>query len=174
VAERKRTNRGKDWPFITALGPKLLRDDDPSGCLHIFDAETLRNAVVIHPPSAWMQDARPTLRAALEKDSQLGPALHAEQVFWHQLDACRIRLYEKALRPYVSAVRKAFARREMPLAESHAIRLECTKRHLLTSPVLSYGLEQLVDDARVETARLVHSGLMGWLPNARGHFIGIQ
>jgi len=63
----KRTNRDKDWPFITALGLKLLRNDDPRGCLHIFDAETLRNAVVIHPPSAWMQDARPTLRAALEK-----------------------------------------------------------------------------------------------------------
>lgn len=36
VAEMKRTDRPKDWPFATALGVKLLEDGDSRGWLHIF------------------------------------------------------------------------------------------------------------------------------------------
>jgi hypothetical protein len=35
VAEMKRTNRGKDWPFITALGAQMLEGQDARGWLHI-------------------------------------------------------------------------------------------------------------------------------------------
>ena len=42
VAEMKRTDRPKDWPFATALGVKLLEDGDSRGWLHIFDVATLR------------------------------------------------------------------------------------------------------------------------------------
>ena len=174
VAEMKRTNREKDWPYITALGIKLLKAGDPRGVLHLYNAATLMKNVQSHPPAAWMLAARPALRLAGERDERLADAIHAETVFWHRLDACRIRLYERALRPYVSAVRKAIARRPLTLAESHDIRIECASRCLLPSPITAHGFEQLVADAREATARLVHPSLMEWLPNGPSHFIGIR
>lgn len=174
VAEMKRTNREKDWPYITALGIKLLKAGDPRGVLHIYNAETLAQSVQERPPAAWMLAARPALRLAGESDERLAEALHAETVFWHRLDACRIRLYEHALRPYVSAVRKTIARRPMTLTESHDIRIECASRFLLQSPIAAHGFAQLVADAREATARLVHPALLEWLPNGLAHFIGIQ
>jgi len=174
VAEMKRTNREKDWPCITALGVKLLKMGDRRGCLHLYDSATLGNAVRSEPPPEWMQEARPSLRLACAGDSRLEAALHAETVFWHRLDACRIRLYERALRPYVSAVRRAIARRPLSVEESHTVRLECAERSLARSPVAAYGFDQLIEDAREATAEFVHPSLMEWLPNGLSHFIGIR
>jgi hypothetical protein len=173
VAEMKRTNREKDWPYITALGIKLLKADDPRGVLHLYQTKPLTDAVRARPPAPWMLDARPALRLACDGDDRLAGAIHAETVFWHRLDACRIALYERALRPYVSAVRRAIARRPITLAESHDIRIECATRCLLQSPIAAHGFEQLVADARAATARLVHPSLMEWLPNGLQHFIGV-
>ena len=173
VAEMKRTNREKDWPYITALGIKLLKAGDPRGVLHLYNAETLAQNVRQRPPAAWMLAARPALRLACEGDERLADAIHAETVFWHRLDACRIQIYERALRPYVSAVRKAIARRPITLVESHDIRMECAARCLPPSPIAAHGFGQLVADAREATARLVHPSLMEWLPNGLSHFIGI-
>jgi hypothetical protein len=174
VAEMKRTNRGKDWPFITALGIKLLKANDLRGCLHLYDAQTLSREVGNLTIPDWMLNARPALQLARSKDERLEGALHAEMVFWHRLDACRISHYERALRPYVSAVRRAIARRPLPLLESHEVRLECAEKYLPVSPIASYGFVQLVADAREATAKLVHPSLMEWLPNGLAHFIGIQ
>lgn len=174
VAEMKRTNRGKDWPYITALGVKLLKMEDRRGLLHLYDAATLVNAVRTEPPPEWMLEARPTLRLAAAGDGRLEATLHGEMVFWHLLDACRIRLYERALRPYVSAVRRAVARRPLSVEESHAVRLECAERSLARSPVAAHGFGQLVEDARAATAAFVHPSLMEWLPNGLSHFIGMR
>ena len=174
VAEMKRTNRGKDWPYITALGIKLLREGDKRGCLHIFDASALRIAVAEHVPTEAMRDLRPALRAALAGDHRLEAALHAEQVFWQQLDACRIRLYEKAIRPYVSAVRSAIGRRAVSLEESHHIRVECASAKLPPSPIASYGFDRLVEEAREATFSLINPALREWLPNAARHFTGME
>jgi hypothetical protein len=174
VAEMKRTNRSKDWPFITALGIKLIKEGDSRGCLHIFDAAALSAAVLDHPPSDGMLELRPALRAALAGDPRLEAAIHAEQVFWQQLDSCRIRLYERALRPYVSAVHRAIGRRDISLEESHRIRVACATAELLPSPVASHGFARLVGDAREATASLIHPALMEWLPNAIGHFTGME
>ena len=174
VAEMKLTNREKDWPYITALGIKLLAMDDPRGLLHIYDPAVLIQSVRKYPPASWMLEARPSLRLAIKADPLLEGALHAETVFWHKLDACRIQLYERALRPYVSAVRKAQARRTLTLAESHEIRIACAWESLAPSPIASYGFAQLVTDARESAGRLLHPSLMSWLPNGLSHFIGIQ
>lgn len=174
VAEMKRTNRGKDWPYITALGVKMLKGGDPRGVLHLYEKDALTDAVRKALPAAWMLEARPALRLSLTGDDRLEAALHAETVFWHRLDACRIVLYERALRPYVSAVRRAIARREMTLAESHAIRMECAGSCLHPTPVSAHGFHQLIADAREATAKLVHPDLMEWLPNGLDHFIGMQ
>ena len=174
VAEMKRTNREKDWPFITALGVKLLNMGDARGVLHLYEVEALRAAVQDCLPAPWMLEARPALRLAADGGDILEGAIHAETVFWHKLDACRIRIYERALRPYMSAVRRAIARRPISLAESHALRLECAERCLVPLPIAAHGFEKLVEEARAATERLVHPSLMQWLPNGLIHFIGIS
>lgn len=173
VAEMKRTSRAKDWPYITALGLRLLAEGDPRGCLHVFEAEALRQAVRHFDLSDGLRAARPALVLAESGDPRLEAALHAEQVFWQQLDTCRIRVYEKHLRPYVREVRKAVAGRPLGLAESHSLRVECAQRSLEPSPLRAHGFEQLVEDAHAGTARLVHPSLMEWLPNGLLHFTGI-
>lgn len=173
VAEMKLTNREKDWPFVTALGIKMLKANDVRGCLHLYSPDALTNAVRSHEIPPWMLDARPALRLALQGDERLEGALHAETVFWHQLDACRIRLYERPLRAYVNAVRKTLGKATVSLAESHNIRLGCAESHLPPSPMRAHGLARLVADAREATARLVHPSLMDWLPDGMIHFIGV-
>src|SRR5207253_2178642 len=41
VAEMKRTDRDKDWPFITSLGTEMLRERDPRGWLHLYDSDLI-------------------------------------------------------------------------------------------------------------------------------------
>ncbi len=41
VVEMKRTNRDKDWAFITALGARMVEAEDDRGWLHLFNAEAL-------------------------------------------------------------------------------------------------------------------------------------
>src|SRR2546425_389660 len=41
VAEMKRTNRDKDWAFVTVLGARMIEVDDERGWLHIFNPDTL-------------------------------------------------------------------------------------------------------------------------------------
>ena len=49
VAEMKRTNRLKDWPFATALGTHVLLEGDPRGWLHIFDEQILLDMAQNNP-----------------------------------------------------------------------------------------------------------------------------
>ena len=164
VAAMKRTNRGKDWPFITALGIKMLKAGLPEGWLHLYDASVIRDHLTRSAPPDDVAERRPALRLALAADDRFEAAIHAEEVFWHRLDACRIHLYEQALRPYVSAVRRATARRALTVRESHALRFECADRTLAPDPMREYGASRLLEDARAATARLVHPSLMQWLP----------
>ena len=171
VAEMKRTDRSKDWPFITGLGIKMLKAGRAEGWLHLFDAEVIKQNLSAFPLPEEIVEQRPVLALALAGDERLGAALYAEEAFWHQLDACRIRIYERALRPYVSAVRKLTARRALSLPESHALRIECAARHLAPEPVHAHGIERLIAETREAAAQLVHPGLLEWLPDVRGHFI---
>jgi hypothetical protein len=173
VAEMKRTNREKDWPYITALGLKLLNAGDSRGLLHIYDAETLLAHIRSYAVTSAIADARPSLTLATKRDTRLADVLHAETVFWHLLDACRIKIYERALRPYVNAVRKASKGKIFTLADSHEIRLQCAEQHLNPTPISNYGFAQLVADAVEATGRRVHPSLMEWLPNGLNHFIDL-
>ena len=171
VAAMKRTNRAKDWPFITALGIKLLDAGRSDGWLHLFDAGVIRDNVTRRPPAADLVARRPLLQLALDGNERLEAALHAEEMLWHRLDACRIRIYERALRPYVSAVRRATARRALDLRESHLLRVECAEQYLTPEPVREYGAERLADEARAAVEALIHPSLMQWLPDLSGRVI---
>lgn len=173
VADMKRTNRDKDWPFISALGAQMVRLGDTRGWLHIFELATI-NALLKEelrcPPE--MAARRPALRFALERNSRANAALLAERLFWEQLDAVRIRIYERALRPYAVAVRRSLIPEEAPLDESHRIRIRCAEEQLVASPLVAYGIERHIDEARqlaIEGSGLVEEAA-GWLPDVRENF----
>jgi len=170
VAEMKRTNRDKDWPFITLLGEWLIETGDARGWLHLFEADALRRLLPRHPCPAGIIARRPALRLALDRDARVEAALFAERQFWVQLDRLRVRVYERALRPYVVAVRRAQIAAGTPLHGQHEIRLRCAAETLRPSPLVEYGLERYVEEARRATAELVQPELLQWLPDVSPHF----
>ena len=158
VAEMKRTNRDKDWPFITALGTRLIEMGDERGWLHIFDEEILKELLREYSCPPAIASLRPALMLANSADQRLKISLLAERLFWEQLDALRIRIYERALRPYNTAVRKAMMPDTASLSEEHEIRLRCALDHLAPSPLHDYGIGRLIEEAK--HAAVVESGLV--------------
>ena len=165
VADMKRTSRGKDWPFVTALGVKMLDAGSLEGWLHLHDAKVIRDNIASLPPPPAIVVRRPVLRLALTGDDRLEAALFAERVHWQSLATCRTRYFERMLRPYVSAVRRATARRNLDLRESHRIRVDCATRALNPDPLRDLGAAKLLEDARAMTAQFVNPALMEWLPD---------
>lgn len=172
VAEMKRTDRDKDWPFITSLGVQLLQAGDPRGWLHLFEEDTVRTMLGECDCPADMAARRPALAFAVAKDARLRGALLVERLFWEHLDALRIRLLQAALRPYNSAVRRALSATPVGLRDSHAVRVACAERTLAVRPLEDYGIERLMEDARREA--ILGSGftpeVLTWLPDSRANF----
>ena len=175
VAEMKRTNRERDWPFATALGGQMLEAGDLNGWLHLHDPEVLRRCLKRTAPDARLARLRPVLRLAPFEDVlAVKRALLAERVFWSELDEVRIRIYQRHLRPYVSAVRRALAgRREASLADNHAIRIERALAHLPFQPLRDYGLARMVREAQTNVGATMGADVVEWLPAAEHHFDGL-
>jgi hypothetical protein len=169
VAEMKRTNRGKDWPFVTALGAAMLKARDPRGWLHIFDDQLLLAFKEEAAIPSNLLNRRPLLALAQRGDPRLRAALHAEMQFWHELDRSRIRIYERAVRPYLVAVRKGRVQGR-PLDAEHQIRLACAEQHLAQHPLRDYGEDKMIEDARRAVSELIHPDAIQWLPDVREYF----
>ena len=169
VAQMKRTNRAKDWPFVTAIGAKLLKDRDPRGWLHIYDDELLRGFRSESAVPSEVLEQRPVLQLLDSDPERLRAALYAEMQFWHELDRVRIRIYERAVRPYVAAVRKAQTS-GLVLMRQHLARVECAERHLPPSPLRDYGVDQMIAEARRSLATFVNPAAIHGLPEVRSYF----
>jgi hypothetical protein len=171
VAEMKRTDRAKDWPFITSLGTAMLRNRDPRGWLHLFEVDQLNEMLQEFEIPPELLTVRPVLGLASKNDSRLRGALLAEQHFWQELDRLRIRIYRAALRPYVLAIGRAAIPREAELRQQHAIRLATAEKVLPPNPIRSHGIENLVSEAREATSSFIQPDLLQWLPNVLPHLI---
>lgn len=170
VSEMKRTDRDKDWPFITALGEHLLEAGDPRGWLHLFEAGIIRRLLKAGPPPPEIIARRPALRMAMDGDPQLDGALMVERQFWARLDHLRIALYRRALRPYNLAVIRAGIPDHAGLHEAHEARLACARACLARTPLQDYGVERLVSEARAEAVRFFRPEVAAWLPDAAANF----
>ena len=58
----KRTNRARDWPFVTAIGAKLLKEREVRGWLHIYDHELLQVFRSESPVPSEVLEQRPVLQ----------------------------------------------------------------------------------------------------------------
>ena len=170
VAEMKRTNRGKDWPFVTALGAQMLEAQDPRGWLHIYDEDLIRTFGGVSPAPTELLKRRPILALAATNDPRLHAILYAEVQFWHELDRARLRIYEKAVRPYMMAVKKALVPKGAALAIQHEIRVRGAENHLPMNPLRDYGIERMIAEAREALGQIVQPSALAWLPDVREHF----
>jgi hypothetical protein len=170
VAEMKRTNRERDWPYATALGAQMLEAGDVRGWLHIFDLDLLLALTRVARPPANLITHRPVLGLALKADSRLRSALHAEVRFWHELDRVRLSIYQKAVRPYMRAIRRARLLPEVDLAVQHETRVRCAEENLPLNPLVDYGITRFIQDARAAVLELVNPTALAWLPDVREHF----
>jgi len=172
VAAMKRTNREKDWAFITALGVRMVEADDDRGWLHLFKPDVLSELLENHPCPPEIAAQRPALQLALTGDPQAAGALHAERLLWEELDRIRIRILERHLRPYVSCVRKTRLARALPLHDDHALRIDCATRYLPANPLKDYGTGEYIEEAKTA---LIATGLLSqnastWLPDVALYF----
>jgi len=170
VAWMKRTDRDKDWPFITSLGEQMLLRRDPRGWLHIFDAELLvehADRVLI---TAKLEKARPLLKLVKNHESDLRHALKAERELWQELDRLRIQILRRALRPYVVAMGKQSHDRKLSLGEEHALRIGIAVEHLDPNPLRTYGIRRYLDEAREGTIRSINADMVEYLPDLTDHF----
>ncbi len=170
VAEMKRTDRDKDWPFITSLGVALLHARDPRGWLHLFAADSIFELLEAYAIPDEILKIRPALQLALGRDPALQRALQTEQHFWKELDRLRIRICRAALRPYVLAMGRLDFSQASCLQEEHALRLACAETTLEKNPVNRFGVERMIDEARDATAAFVNPELIRWLPDVRPYF----
>ena len=175
VAEMKRTSREKDWPFATGLGGLMLMKGDPNGWLHLYDIDVLRKSLRTAEIPTHLQMLRPLLKLAPFDDAlKVKRILLAERAFWSELDEIRVRIFQKHLRPYVSAVRRASAgRRDLNVPVSHEIRVECAMPYLPQLPLRAYGLDRMLAEARANVAVTVGEDMLAWLPSASGNFYGL-
>ncbi|MBI4606119.1 MAG: hypothetical protein HY721_29485 [Planctomycetes bacterium] len=170
VAEMKRTDRDKDWPVVTALGASMLGAGDPRGWLHIFDLELLNALLERVPLPKEMVVRRPSLQLALRRDPRLKQVLRVERAFWEELDRARLKVYERAVRPYMAAVRKAKIASSADLLQQHAARVACAERSLAQNPLRDHGLKRLMAGARAEVSKVFAPDLLEWLPDVRDGF----
>jgi hypothetical protein len=174
VAEMKRTDRPKDWPFANSLGVKLLEAGDLRGWLHIFDAELLRELKTRIPCPENLVSQRPVLQLVLDNDRRLDAAVFAESVFWQQLDRARLKVHEAAVRKYFMAVKRDADADADDLMTQHAVRVRLAGALLPRCPIRDYGIDRMVAEARDAALQLVAPGALNWLPDVTANFIGLE
>lgn len=172
VAEMKRTNRDKDWPFISALGKQMVQSGDERGWLHIFNPDLLTQLLSEYscPPKIFAR--RPALRFAQEKNPLVAGALNAERKIWEELDRSRIHIMEQPLRRYVSAVRKARVGKNLSIKDDHHLRLACADQILPPNPLKEYGLSRFLDEAKDSVLKggVIPETSLAWLPDFMIYF----
>jgi len=169
VAEMKRTNRDKDWPFVTALGAQMIEAGDERGWLHIYDEKLLRTFAKLKHPG-YLFEKRPVLTLAANSDPNLRAALRGEIEYWHELDRVRMNIYENAVRRYMVEVRKSRLPPGAGLLAQHELRVRCAETYLPMNPLRDYGLTRMIAEAREALAQIINPTAMSWLPNVREHF----
>jgi hypothetical protein len=168
VAEMKRTNREKDWPFITSLGTLMLDAGEESGWLHLFDISALRRMKRVASPPDELLKWRPVLSVLDGADDEIEFALRAERELWNQLDAVRMAITRAALRPYSSAVRKNGGK-EGTLRQQHAVRIQQAALTLVPDPVADHGLDQMIEKACELAAKFLPEASARYLPSDFTH-----
>ncbi|TES91796.1 MAG: hypothetical protein E3J94_03365 [Desulfobacteraceae bacterium] len=165
IAEMKKTRRLKDWGFVTSLGLKMLKNGDPHGLLHIFDADLLAEFVRSYNISGDLFSKRPVLALAKEKHPLLFRAVQTEIDFWSRLDRKRLQIYKNAWAGYFREVRKIPGLESESLRKQHAVQMDVAKEFLPLFPLQTYGIKRFFDEVRGLVMAGLSRELVKYLPN---------
>jgi hypothetical protein len=167
LAETKKTQREKDWGFVEAFGRKIMEEDNPSGFLHIFDAEYLRACMsrgVL--PSQQIVSLRPSLKLLQKQDSKLDLALLVERTFWQKYDRERLNLFRRAGKEYFAQVR--LAARDLtnePLSVQHQRLITIAKQHLPEDPWVDSSVKAITDGIVCYLQKALAAEALEYIPN---------
>lgn len=170
VADMKRTARDKDWPFINELGLLLLEQGDARGWLHLYDADLIQKLAGEQAVPDEIIRMRPALQLVGGDRNKLFAAVSAERIFWEQTSAARLKNYERHLKPYLVAVRKAEAGLPLTLLQQHEKRIACAEQHLPLKPLGVSEFGEMIAEARQATLSLINPALEEWLPDMRANY----
>jgi hypothetical protein len=170
LADMKRTDRLRDWAFVTSVGMLMLESGDWRGWLHICDQTLLESLVHRFPCPSAAVAARPLLSLAMGRDARLGGALRAERDFWQLIDTIRLKVYHASMRPYAKALRKAVGGADLAVLAEHPLRVACAEACLPTNPLRDYGIDRIIDEAHQALKPIYANELFAWLPNVRAYF----
>src|SRR5208283_5990481 len=68
TCQSPRSNRDKDWPYVTAIGARMIGMGDERGWLHIYDENLLRRFGNATKQAADFCQRRPALKLAARHD----------------------------------------------------------------------------------------------------------
>ncbi len=149
VAQMKKTDREKDWPFVAALGRQAIAQGDARGILHGQDVDWLiqtwnaidpirRTELIADRPLLHLIDAQPT---------KLRRAVMIEKFIWQAVNRGRYRVYQQAWKEFFRQWRREPGF-QWPVDSSFEVQSE-----LLTAAAIRYKLpESPLDLATKESA----------------------
>lgn len=98
VAQMKKTDREKDWPFVAALGKQAIAQGDVRGILHGQDVDWLIQSWNEIEPRRRVELVadRPLLQFIDGEPTKLRRAIMIEKFIWQAVNRSRYRVYQQA------------------------------------------------------------------------------
>lgn len=145
VAQMKKTDREKDWPFVFGLGRQAIAEGDVRGVLHGMDAEWLINvwAGIAEDERPALIRQRPLLNFVDSQPDRVRRAIMIEKQIWQSVNCYRYDAFQSAWKEFYRQWRRE-PNFEWPRKISFADQCAC-----LNNAAQKYGLPQApLDDAR--------------------------
>ncbi len=98
LAQMKKTDRAKDWPFVNGLALQALEQNDPEGLLHLREPALLQQFAQAQPAGklAEMTKIRPLLaHLAVSEEIELERLLSVEEAIWQAVNRERYGVYQR-------------------------------------------------------------------------------
>jgi len=98
LAQMKKTDRAKDWPFINGLALQALEQDDPDGLLHLREPALLTGFSASQTPEKLRElvATRPLLASPGKvSEIELERLLLVEQAIWQAINRERYLVYQR-------------------------------------------------------------------------------
>ncbi|MCW5557641.1 MAG: hypothetical protein KIT22_07405 [Verrucomicrobiae bacterium] len=143
VAQMKKTDRAKDWPFINGLAIQSLEDGDFRGLLHLRDPSLLKSYFAQLPSGqlARFTEQRPLLRHIADSgETDLERLLLVEVSIWQAVNRERYLVYQHVwkefYRRWLAAEPGVWPSQE-PFSAQHRRLVAAVARHGLPSSPLT-------------------------------------
>ncbi|MFV1964824.1 MAG: hypothetical protein ACC628_05335 [Pirellulaceae bacterium] len=161
VAQMKKTDREKDWPFVFALGRQAMAMGDVRGVLHGQEADWLIDAWSQVPEKIRVEliRQRPLLGLIDTEPRQLRRAIVIEKQVWVSINRERYGVYQRSWKEFYRQWRREPGfqwPRRIPFLEQHAQLDEAAERYALPKrPLDESARRAALATARADAAEIL-------------------